>query len=84
MAVRPKGTGPSQLSPDGLRRNYFNEIDRQSRQLELSTARLQSFRWGAQEHLVKVGGQLMATSFDGIDRSGQAAGVPGRFTSSSD
>ena len=70
VAVRPKGAGLTQLTPDGLRNNYFNEIDRQSRQLELSTARLQSWRWGAQEHLVKVGGQLLATSFDGIDRSG--------------
>ena len=42
VAVRPKGTGPSQLTPDGLRQNYFNEIDRQSHQLELSMARLQS------------------------------------------
>ena len=70
VAVRPKGTGPSRLTPDGLRNNYFNEIDRQSRQVELSTARLQSWRWGSQEHLVKVGAQVLATSFDGIDRSG--------------
>ncbi len=81
VAVRPKGTGPSRLTPDGLRNNYFNEIDRQSRQLELSTARLQSFRWGTQEHLIKVGGQLMATSFDGIDRSGpiEIRGADGRL-----
>ena len=26
VAVRPKGTGPAQLTPDGLRNNYFNEI----------------------------------------------------------
>ena len=69
VAVRPKGTGPSQLTPDGLRQNYFNEIDRQSHQLELSTARLQSWRWGTQQHLVKFGAQILATSFEGIDRS---------------
>ena len=81
VAVRPKGTGPAQLTPDGLRNNYFNEIDRQSRQLELRTARLQSWRWDAQEHLVKVGGQLFATSFDGIDRSGpiDVRGADGRL-----
>ena len=81
MAVRPKGAGLSQLTPDGLRNNYFNDIDRQSRQLELSTARLQSWRWGTQEHLVKVGGQLLATSFDGIDRSGpiEMRGADGRL-----
>ena len=70
VAVRPKGTGPSRLPSDGLRDNYFNEIDRQSRQVELSTARHQSWRPGTQEHLVKVGAQLLATSLDGIDRSG--------------
>ena len=81
VAVRPKGAGLTQLTPDGLRNNYFNEIDRQSRQLKLSTARLQSWRWGAQEHLVKVGGQLLATSFDGIDRSGpiEMRGAAGRL-----
>ena len=81
VAVRPKGTGPAQLTPDGLRNNYFNEIDRQSRQLELGIARLQSWRWGTQEHVVKVGGQLFATSFDGIDRSGpiDVRGADGRL-----
>ena len=44
LAVRPKGAGPTRLTPDGLRGNYFNEIDRESLQLELSTARLQSWR----------------------------------------
>ena len=69
VTVRPKGTGPSQLTPDGLRQNYFNEIDRQSDQLELSTARLQNWRRGTQQHLVKVGAQILATTFEGIDRS---------------
>ena len=81
VAVRPKGTGPSQLTPNGLRQNYFNEIDRQSHQLEVSTARLQSWRWGSQQHLVKVGAQLLATSFEGIDRSNRIdmLGADGRL-----
>jgi hypothetical protein len=81
VAVRPKGTGPSQLTPDGLYGNYFNEIDRRSRQLELGIARLQGRRSGAQEHLVKIGGQLMATSFDGTDRNGpiEIRGADGRL-----
>jgi hypothetical protein len=70
VAVRPEGTGPAQLTPEGLRGNYFNELDRTSTQLELGVARLQSWRWRDQEHLVKVGAQVFATSFDGIDRSG--------------
>ena len=81
VAVRPKGTGPSQLTPDGLRQNYFNEIDRQSRQLELSTVRLQGWRLGTQQHLVKVGAQILATSFEGIDRSSRIdmLGADGRL-----
>ena len=69
VAIRPKSKRSAQLTPEGLRNNYFNEIDRQSLQLELNTARLQSWRWSTPEHLVKVGGQLLATSFNGIDRS---------------
>jgi hypothetical protein len=56
LAVRPEGAGAAQLTPEGLRGNYFNMIDRQSQQLELGVARLQSWRLGTQEHLVKVGG----------------------------
>ena len=70
LEVRPHGAGATQLTPSGLRGNYFNEIDRQSRQFELGLTRLQSWRVGGQQHLVKIGGQLFMTSFDGIDRSG--------------
>lgn len=69
VAVRPKGPGPAQLTPDGLRENYFNEIDRRSRQFEFGIARLQSWSWGSQQHLFKAGAQVLATGFDGIDRS---------------
>ena len=81
VAVRPKGTGPTQLTPDGLRQNYFNEVDRHSRQFELSTARLQSWRRGTQQHLVKIGAQILATSFEGIDRSNRIdmLGADGRL-----
>ena len=81
VAVRPKGSGPSQLTQDGLRQNYFNELDRQSHQLELSLARLQSWRWGTQQHLVKLGAQILATSFEGIDRSNRidVLGADGRL-----
>ena len=81
LAVRPHGSGPAQLTPSGLRGNYFNEIDRQSSQVELGLARLQSWRVAGQEHLVKIGGQLFVTSFDGIDRSGpiEVRGADGRL-----
>jgi len=81
VAVRPEGTGPSQLTPDGLRGNYFNEINRTSTQLELGVARLQNWRWRDQQHLVKLGVQVFATSFEGIDRSGpiEVRGADGRL-----
>ena len=70
LEMRPQGAGPAQLTPSGLRGNYFNKIGRRSSQVELGLARLQSWRVAGQEHLVKLGGQLFMTSFDGIDRSG--------------
>lgn len=70
VEVMPHGLGPSQLTPDGLFDNYFNTINRESRQYELTVGRLQSFQRDAQQHLVKIGGQLLATSFTGTDRSG--------------
>ncbi len=81
VAVRPQGTGPTQLTPDGLRQNYFNEIDRESQQVELSVARLQSWQLGSQQHLVKIGAQVFATSFDGIDRNNRIdlLGADGRL-----
>jgi len=70
VAVRPKGTGVTNLTPDGLRGTYFNTIDRQSRQLEVGVARSQSTAWRGQSHFITLGAQVVATSFDGIDRSG--------------
>lgn len=81
VAVRPEGLGPTQLTPDGLRGNYFNEIDRTSTQLELGVARLQSWDWRGQLHVVKAGAQVFATSFEGFDRSGpiEVRGGDGRL-----
>ena len=81
VAVRPKGTGVTRLTPDGLRGTYFNTIDRQSRQLEVGVARSQSTNWGGRSHLITLGAQLVATSFDGIDRSGpiEVIGADGRL-----
>ncbi len=81
VAVRPAGAGPAQLTPDGLRGNYFNEIDRTSTQLELGVARLQSWSWRGQQHLAKLGVQVFATSFEGVDRSRpiEVRGADGRL-----
>ncbi len=70
LAVKPQRQGVARLGPDGLRGNYFNELDRHSTQVEVGLARLQGWRVGGQEHLVKVGAEAFVTSFDGTDRSG--------------
>ena len=81
VAVRPKGTGVTTLTPDGMRGTYFNTIDRQSRQLELGVARSQSTNWDGRSHLITLGAQVVSTSFDGIDRSGpiEVVGTDGRL-----
>ena len=81
VAVRPKGAGITTLTPDGVRGTYFNTIDRQSRQLEVGVARAQNITWGGRSHLITLGAQLVATSFDGIDRSGptEIVGADGRL-----
>ena len=81
VAVRPKGAGVTRLTPDGMRGTYFNTIDRESRQLELGISRAQDVDWSGGNHLVTLGAQLVATSFDGIDRSGpiEIRGADGRL-----
>ena len=81
VAVRPKHDGPAVLTPDGLLGNYFNHIERQSHQVELHADRTASWMWNRTEHLTKVGGQLLLTSFNGFDRSGpiETRGADGRL-----
>ena len=58
VTVRPQGDGHAQLTPDGLRNNYFNHLDRHSRQVELNIARLQNWRRGT--HARHQGGRPAA------------------------
>ena len=38
VRIEPKGEGPSRLTPEGLRDNYFNSIDRESLRFEVGSA----------------------------------------------
>jgi Carboxypeptidase regulatory-like domain len=68
LSLRPKSEEASSLTPDGLRDNYFDLIDRQSSRFELSSSitRPVNGSWG--RHQFKVGANLSRTRFDGTDR----------------
>ena len=70
VSVTPAGQGSSLLIADGLRTNYFNEIDRQSWWVELknSFTHFVPSRFG--EHILKVGGNFAYATFEGIDDGG--------------
>ncbi len=64
-----QGLGPARLTVDGLRDNYFNEIDRDSTQAEFAFSCLHFMPSAFGPHLLKVGGDLYYTSFAGTDQS---------------
>lgn len=67
LSIRPKSEAASRLTPDGLRDNYFDLIDRFSSRFELSSALTRPVAgfWG--EHQLKLGANLSKTRFDGTD-----------------
>ena len=69
MAVAPKYDVPSLVTVAGVRNNYFNRFDRDSRRYDAgSTLSVAVPRhWG--EHLLRTGVQVCHTSYDGIDAS---------------
>jgi outer membrane receptor protein involved in Fe transport len=81
VAVRPKTTGETRLTVEGLRENYFNQFDRQSQRAELNVALSRSVEGRGGRHLMKVGAQLAHSDFSGVDRSGPVAvlGADGRL-----
>lgn len=69
VTTERRGTGPARLTVDGLGNNYFNEIDRQSTQVEFNLSRLHFISSAVGPHQMKIGGNLYSTQFDGTDRS---------------
>jgi len=80
VTIRPKGIGPSRLTASSLRDNYFNEIDRDSTQVEWNLSCLHAPSLGPGRHLVKFGSQLYYTRFGSLDASGpvEIVGAGGR------
>ena len=67
VAVGPKSHGPSRLTPEGLRDNYFNELDRDSLRFEVASSCTHAPSDFFGEHIMKIGGNVSYTSFTGTD-----------------
>ena len=67
VAVGPKGDAPSRLTPEGLRGNYFNGLDRDSLRFEVASSCTHAPPDLFGEHIIKIGGNVSYTSFTGTD-----------------
>ena len=70
VTVQPKSeSASSSLTPNGLRENYFNDLERDSLRIEAGTAVTRALpqSWG--QHVLKFGVNVARTSFSGIDAS---------------
>ncbi len=68
LSLRPKGDSISILTPDGLRQNYFDNLERDTGRVNLQTSATRSLPDLLGEHVLKVGGGLAHSRFHGIDR----------------
>ncbi len=68
LSVRPKGDSVSVLTPDGLRQNYFDNLERNTGRLDLMTSATRPMPDLFGEHVLKVGASVARSRFDGIDR----------------
>jgi len=69
MNVAPKSDEASLVTVSGVRTNYFNQFDRDSKRYDASATLAIAVpeAWG--QHLVRAGGQFARTSYDGVDSS---------------
>ncbi len=68
LSLRPKSEAVSRLTPDGLRGNYFHNLERNTSRLDLLASLTRSVSMPLGEHVLKVGGSVGRSSFEGIDR----------------
>jgi hypothetical protein len=69
LSLRPKTEIASRLTPDGLRDNYFHNLERNTSRFDLLasvTRSISSPLFG--DHLLKAGGGVGRSRFEGIDR----------------
>jgi outer membrane receptor protein involved in Fe transport len=68
VSVKPKFEGDARLTPEGLRGNYFNALDRDSARYEVATSCSHAIPEWFGEHVLKFGGSVSTTSFRGTDQ----------------
>ena len=69
VRVRPNGSGVTSLTPEGLRGDYFNRLERDSLRLELGSAVTYSPKTLMGAHVLKFGGNVARTRFTGVDET---------------
>ena len=68
LSLRPKAETASRLTPDGLRNNYFHNLERNTSRFDLLGSLTRSISGPLGEHLLKAGGGVGRSRFEGIDR----------------
>jgi hypothetical protein len=68
LSLRPKAETPSQLTPEGLRSNYFNNLERNTSRFDLLASLTRTISGARGEHVLKAGGSLGRSRFEGADR----------------
>jgi hypothetical protein len=68
ISVRPKGDSISLLTPDGLRQNYFDNVERDTGRVDVMTSLTRSMPNLYGEHVLKAGAGFGHSRFHGVDR----------------
>jgi hypothetical protein len=68
LSLRPKGETPSLLTPEGLRGNYFNNLERNTSRFDLLASFTRPLEGLPGGHTLKLGGSFGRSRFEGIDR----------------
>jgi outer membrane receptor protein involved in Fe transport len=67
LSLRPKSRGTSRLTPEGLRDNYFHNLERGTSRLDLLLSFTRSLQGPFGEHVLKAGGSYGRSRFDEFD-----------------
>ncbi len=68
LSLRPKTESAARLTPDGLRDNYFNNLERNTSRFDLLASVTRSISGLFGDHVLKAGGGVGRSRFEGSDR----------------
>jgi outer membrane receptor protein involved in Fe transport len=69
LSLRPKSDSASILTPDGLRQNYFSNLERDTGRVDVMTSVTRAMPDLFGQHVLKAGGSVAHSRFQGMDRS---------------